>query len=106
MLHFASKSTAGALGFWKALDEMFPATRHQRCWLHKTLNVLDKFPKSVQPNAHKDLREIWLAPDRATAETASRRHPNSPIAVKSRMFRFLLTASCAAEVKMTAHGEY
>jgi putative transposase len=60
----------GALGFWKALDEMFPATRHQRCWLHKTLNVLDKFPKSVQPNAHKDLREIWLAPDRATAETA------------------------------------
>ena len=43
---------------------------HQRCWLHKTLNVLDKFPKSMQPNAHKDLREIWLAPDRATAETA------------------------------------
>ena len=60
----------GALGFWKALDETFPATRHQRCWLHKTLNVLDKFPKSMQPNAHKDLREIWLAPDRATAETA------------------------------------
>jgi len=60
----------GALGFWKALDEAFPSTRHQRCWLHKTLNVLDKFPKSVQPNAHKDLHEIWLAPDRATAETA------------------------------------
>ena len=38
----------GALGFWKALDEAFPSTRHQRCWLHKTLNVLDKFPKSVQ----------------------------------------------------------
>ena len=35
----------GALGFWKALDETFPATRHQRCWLHKTLNVLDKFSK-------------------------------------------------------------
>src|SRR5208283_1534370 len=60
----------GALGFWKALDETFPSTRHQRCWLHKTLNVLDKFPKSMQPNVHKDLREIWLAPDRATAETA------------------------------------
>ena len=45
-------------------------SRHQRCWLHTTLNVLDKFPKSVQPNAHKDLREIWLAPDRVTAETA------------------------------------
>jgi transposase-like protein len=59
----------GALGFWKALDDMFPATRYQRCWLRKTLNALDKFPKSVQSNAHKDLREIWLAPDRATAET-------------------------------------
>ena len=60
----------GALGFWKALDEAFPTTRHQRCWVHKTANVLDKFPKSVQPNAHKDLREIWLSPDRATAEAA------------------------------------
>ena len=60
----------GALGFWKALDEAFPTTRHQRCWLHKTLNVLDKFPKSMQPNAHKDLREIWQSPDRAAAEAA------------------------------------
>jgi len=61
----------GALGFWKALDEAFPTTRHQRCWLHKTLNVLDKFPKSMQPNAHKDLRDIWLSPDRAAAEAAT-----------------------------------
>ena len=60
----------GALGFWKALDEAFPSTRHQRCWQHKTLNVLDKFPKSMQPNAHKDLREIWLSPNRAAAEAA------------------------------------
>src|SRR6202042_2183346 len=58
----------GALGFWKALDEAFPSTRHQRCWQHKTLNVLDKLPKSVQPNAHQDLREIWLSENRATAE--------------------------------------
>ena len=55
----------GALGFWKALDEAFPSTRHQRCWQHKTLNVLDKLPKSVQPNAHRDLREIWLSENRA-----------------------------------------
>jgi transposase-like protein len=60
----------GALGFWKALDETVPTTRHQRCWVHKTANVLNKFPKSMQPNAHKDLREIWLSPDRATAEAA------------------------------------
>ena len=46
----------GALGFWKALDEAFPTTCHQRCWLHKTLNVLDKLPKSMQPTAHKDLQ--------------------------------------------------
>ena len=66
------------IAFWRMVTvgeipagfAIFPSTRHQRCWLHKTLNVLDKFPKSVQPNAHKDLREIWLAPDRATAETA------------------------------------
>ncbi len=60
----------GALGFWRALDEAFPSTRHQRCWQHKTLNVLDKLPKSVQSNAHEDLREIWLAPNRTAAETA------------------------------------
>jgi putative transposase len=60
----------GALGFWKALDETFPSTRHQRCWQHKTLNVLDKLPKSVQSNAHSDLREIWLSPDRARADAA------------------------------------
>ncbi len=55
---------------WKALEETFPSTRHQRCWQHKTLNVLDKLPKSVQPNAHQDLREIWLAENRAAAEAA------------------------------------
>lgn len=60
----------GALGFWKALEEVCPATRHQRCTVHKTANVLDKLPKSVQPAAKVDLREIWTAPDRATAETA------------------------------------
>jgi putative transposase len=60
----------GALGFWKALDEVSPATRHQRCTVHKTANVLDKLPKSIQPAAKSDLREIWTAPDRATAEAA------------------------------------
>jgi putative transposase len=60
----------GALGFCKALDEGSPTTRHQRCTVHKTANVLDKLPQSVQPAAKRDLREIWTAPDRATAETA------------------------------------
>jgi putative transposase len=60
----------GALGFWKALEAVSPATRHQRCTVHKTANVLDKLPQSVQPAAKRDLREVWTAPDRATAETA------------------------------------
>ncbi|WP_414475993.1 IS256 family transposase [Microvirga sp. M2] len=61
----------GALGFWKALDELFPArTHHQRCWLHKTANVLNKVPKSVQPGMKAALREIYLAPTRAQAEVA------------------------------------
>jgi putative transposase len=60
----------GALGFWKALEEAFPSVRHQRCWVHKAANVLNKLPKSLQANARQDLREIWLAPDRATAEAA------------------------------------
>ncbi|MGY4467475.1 putative transposase [Bradyrhizobium sp. LB9.1b] len=60
----------GALGFWKALDEVFPGTRHQRCWVHKTVNVLDKVPLSVQANMKKDLREVYWAPSRAAAEAA------------------------------------
>jgi putative transposase len=60
----------GALGFWRALDEVFPGTRHQRCWVHKTANVLNKVALSVQTNMKKDLREIYLAPNRASAEVA------------------------------------
>ena len=60
----------GALGFWKAIDEVFPGTRHQRCWVHKTANVLNKVALSVQINMKADLREIYGAPTRATAESA------------------------------------
>src|SRR5947209_2908447 len=60
----------GALGFWKALEEVSPSTRHQRCTVHKTANVLDKLPTSVQPAAKRDLRQIWTAPDRKSADAA------------------------------------
>ncbi|TQE95903.1 MAG: IS256 family transposase, partial [Spiribacter salinus] len=60
----------GAMGFWKALDEVFLGTRHQRCWVHKIANVLNKFPKSMQPTVKADLREIWQADTRAAAEIA------------------------------------
>jgi putative transposase len=60
----------GALGFWRRLEEVFPGTRHQRCWVHKTTNVLNKVALSVQTNMKKDLREVYLAPNRASAEVA------------------------------------
>src|SRR5262249_55767052 len=60
----------GALGFWKAIEEVSPSTRHQRCWVHKTANVLNKVALSVQVNMKADLREIYGAPTRAAADAA------------------------------------
>ena len=60
----------GALGFWAALDEVYPQTRHQRCWVHKTGNVLNALPKALQAKAKADLHEIWMAPTRAMAVAA------------------------------------
>jgi putative transposase len=51
----------GALGFWKALRQVYPSTRHQRCWVHKTVNVLDKLPRGRQVSAKSMLHEIWMA---------------------------------------------
>jgi transposase-like protein len=59
----------GALGFWAAVRKLFPEVREQRCWVHKTANVLNSMPKSVQPKAKADLHEIWQA---ETSEAASR----------------------------------
>ena len=61
----------GALGFWKALDEVWPSARHQRCWVHKTANEQNKVPESVQGTMKADLREIHAAHTRAAAETAT-----------------------------------
>ena len=60
----------GALGFWKAAAEVWPKTREQRCWVHKTANVLNKLPKSQQPKAKRDLQEIWMAETEAAAGAA------------------------------------
>ena len=60
----------GALGFWAALRTVYPETREQRCWVHKTANVLNKMPKSVQPRAKADLHEIWMAETREQAHQA------------------------------------
>ena len=63
----------GAMGFWKAMKEIYPTTRHQRCWVHKTANILNKMPKSIQEKAKEDLKEIWMAEDKKTAKKAFKR---------------------------------
>jgi len=60
----------GALGFWKAIKQIYPKTREQRCWVHKTANVLDKLPKRLQPEAKQKIHEIWLADTREHANEA------------------------------------
>ena len=60
----------GAMGFWAALREVYPQTKQQRCWVHKTANVLNQMPKSVQPKAKSDLHQIWMAETRKEAEKA------------------------------------
>jgi transposase-like protein len=60
----------GALGFWQAVEEVWPKTRGQRCWVHKTANVLNKLPKSQHPKAKQALQEIWMAATKADALAA------------------------------------
>jgi transposase-like protein len=60
----------GALGFWGAIDEVFPTTRHQRCWMHKSGNVINYLPTATQAKAKVDLHQIWMAESRASAEAA------------------------------------
>ncbi len=60
----------GALGFWKALAQVYPTTREQRCWVHKTANVLDKLPKRLQPAAKEQLHQIWMAEKKVDAQQA------------------------------------
>jgi len=60
----------GALGFWQAVEEVWPKTRGQRCWVHKTANVLNKLPKSQQPKAKRTLQEIWMAETKRDALAA------------------------------------
>ncbi len=60
----------GAMGFWAAMDEVYPTTKHQRCWMHKTGNVLNAVPKSLQPKVKQALHEIWQAETRDDAHKA------------------------------------
>jgi hypothetical protein len=75
----------GALGFWKAIKQVYPATGHQRCWVHKTVSVLDKLPRCQQVSAKNILHEIWMSATKADAikamekfaETYHAKHPKA-----------------------------
>ena len=78
---------AGALGFWKAIRKVYPQTRTQRCWVHKTRNVLDKLPQGGQKKAKAALQAIWMAATKREAESAlqhfqSARGPKYPQAAE------------------------
>ena len=60
----------GGLGFWAALEEVFPQTHHQRCWVHKSANVLDNLPKTIQAQAKARLHQMYLSPTRQDAQDA------------------------------------
>ena len=59
-----------AMGFWGALTELFPETRHQRCWCHKVCNILDKMPKSKRGQVKSELQNIWMAETKEDADKA------------------------------------
>ncbi len=60
----------GALGFWKALPQVWPRTKAQRCWVHKTANVLNKLPKKLHPTAKDAIHQVWMADTREAADAA------------------------------------
>ena len=62
--------SSGEMGFWAALEDVYPETKQQRCWMHKTVNVLNALPKASQPNAKQALHDIWKAETKAHAEQA------------------------------------
>ena len=74
----------GALGFWKAIGEIWPKTGEQRCWVHKTANILNKLPKSQQPKAKRMLQDIWMAGNEQGRRGGVRRLRRDLYAVKNR----------------------
>ena len=98
----------GALGFWKAISKVWPETKHQRCWVHKTANVLNKLPKSVQGKVKSALHDIWQAETREKAyeafeHTVKRFRAKYPKAMeclskdKEQMLAFLAASSICTE---------
>ncbi len=95
----------GSLGFWLALAKVFPSTRHQRCWVHKMANVLDKLPKTQQAAARSALHEIWMSATRADAtkafdrfiETYGAKWPGAAACLEKDRAELLAFYDCPAE---------
>ena len=86
-----------AMGFWAALDEVYPETGQQRCWMHKTMNILNCLPKSVQPKAKQALHAIWQAETQVDAEKAFDLFINrAKWDAQSSKVRAVITAAAAA----------
>lgn len=81
----------GAMGFWKALRQVFPTTQVQRCWVHKTANVLNSLPTSQQPQAKQALKDIYLAATKAEADTAFERF------IKTYQAKYPKTVECLSK---------
>ena len=102
----------GAMGFWAALEETFPETRQQRCWMHKTMNVLNRLPKSEQPNAKRALHDIWQAGTREAADRAfdlflETYEPKHPKAAECCQCRMKIPQKCRSKIPQfgtSVHG--
>jgi len=81
----------GSLGFWKALSKIYGKTRWQRCWVHKTANILNKLPKGVQKQAKQKIHDIWMAPDKEGAEK------NFNLFIESYEAKYPKAAECLAK---------
>jgi putative transposase len=90
----------GALGFWAAIREVYPSTQEQRCWVHKTANILDNMPKSVRPKAKERIHDIYLAPTREQAFVAY----NSFLSLYEK--KFPKACECLAKDKETLFAFY
>ena len=90
----------GALGFWKAAGEVWPKASEQRCWVHKTANVLAKLPKSQQPKAKRALQEIWMAETKTSAQAAFEAF------VESYTLKYERAADCLAKDRDTLLAFY
>ena len=87
----------GALGFWKALPQVFGTTQAQRCWVHKTANVLNKLPKHIQAKAKTELQQIWMALGQPLAETRDDAHHAFATFVQIYQPKYPKAAECLAK---------